>query len=217
MGNFAQQSLPLDDSVALTIQRVNHTVPETVIVGCSSSFVCFFPDFIKKLPYRSRLGPTAVPFNDTNSYRANNCVALTGTNGQDLYASSTDQIDPSDKPIAKFQQQPPISPDVARKHPVNVMLDTSPVSDVVLPPELQPGLSPVSGSRNAAQFYMLKDGKTGVLALGSFSDNDFFGLQNSLLQGILSLKSQNATQLVVDVVGPQCNPANRFIDLLSVT
>ena len=81
------------------------------------------------------------------------------------------------------------------------MLDTSPLSDVVLPSVLQPGLSPVPGSRNAAQFYMLKDGKTGVLALGSFSDSSFSGLQNSLLQGILSLKTQGATQLVVDVVG----------------
>jgi hypothetical protein len=79
------------------------------------------------------------------------------------------------------------------------MLDTSPLSDVTLPPVLQPGLSPELGSRNSAQFYMLKDGKTGVLALGSFSDSSFSGLQNSLLQGTLSLKSKGATQLVVDV------------------
>lgn len=35
MGNFAQQSLPIDDFAALTIQRVNSTFPETVIVRSS--------------------------------------------------------------------------------------------------------------------------------------------------------------------------------------
>lgn len=75
------------------------------------------------------------------------------------------------------------------------------MSDVVLPPGLQPSLNPVNGSRNAAQFYMLKDKKTGVLALGSFSDTDFSPFLDSLLQGLVSLKSQGATQLVVDVVG----------------
>lgn len=48
---------------------------------------------------------------------------------------------------------------------------------------------------------MLKDKKTGVLALGSFSDTDFFPFVDSLLQGLVSLKSQGATQLIVDVVG----------------
>ena len=33
MGNFAQQSLPLSDSVTLTIVRVNHTLPEVIVVG----------------------------------------------------------------------------------------------------------------------------------------------------------------------------------------
>ncbi len=32
MGNFAQQTLPLSDSVTLTIVRVNHTLPEVVVV-----------------------------------------------------------------------------------------------------------------------------------------------------------------------------------------
>ncbi|KAF9467967.1 hypothetical protein BDZ94DRAFT_1210518 [Collybia nuda] len=182
MGNFAQQALPLSDDVALIIQRVNNTAIEKIT-----------------LPYRSRLGSTARAFTDTNSYLANNCRAVDGTNGVDAYASSTPQIDPSSKPVAKFQQQPPISAESSRKHLVNVILDTSPLSDVVLPPALVPGLSPVNGSRNAAQFYMLKDKKTGVLALGSFSDTDFLPFLDSLLQGLVSLKSQGATRLVVDV------------------
>jgi hypothetical protein len=118
-----------------------------------------------------------------------------------VYAPPTPQIDPSSKPVSKFQQQPTISTESARKHLVNVILDTSPLSNVVLPPVLQPGLPPVTGSRNAAQFFMLTDGKTGVLALGSFSDVDYFAFLDSLLQGLVSLKSRGATQLVVDVVG----------------
>jgi len=181
MGNFAQQSLPLSDYAVLTIQRVNGTKPETVV-----------------LPYRSRIGAIK-SFTNATTYLANNCVAVPGTNGQDLYGVSTATIDSSESPVAKFQQQPAISADAARKHPINVILDTSPLSDVVLPPVLSPGLPPVNGSRNVAKFYLMKDGKTGVLALGSFSDTDYFAFLNSLLQGLVTLKSQGATQLVVDV------------------
>jgi hypothetical protein len=128
-------------------------------------------------------------------------MAISSTNGVDLYAPSASSIKPSNSTLEQFQQQPQISADSARKYRVNVMLDTSPMSNVALPPVLQPGLSPLLGSYNSAQFYMLNDGKTGVLALGSFSDNNFVTLQDSLLQGALSLKSHGATQLVVDVVG----------------
>jgi len=65
------------------------------------------------------------------------------------------------------------------------MLDTSPLSDVVLPPHLTP-TSPVNGSRNVAQ---LDDTKTGVLALGSFDDPDFDSFLDSLLTGLITLKS----------------------------
>ncbi|KAF8888526.1 hypothetical protein BD779DRAFT_1439887 [Infundibulicybe gibba] len=182
MGNFAQQSLPLSDSVTLTIQRVNQTKRETVVI-----------------PYRSRFGSTATNFTDSQSYRANNCVAVAGTNGADANdAMASSLIDPPNKPLSKFQQQVPIPAATSRKHLVNVLLDTAPLSDVVLPPSLTPG-SPVNGSRNAAQFFMQKDGKTGVLALGSFSDTDFTPFADSLLQGLQSLKSLGATQLIVDV------------------
>ncbi len=121
----------------------------------------------------------------------------------DLNAPSAARVPPAEKPVAQFQQQQPISVEDARKHRINVMLDTTPLSDVVLPPPLVPP-SPVNGSRNAAQFFLLDDKKTGVLALGSFSDNDFDAFLNSFLQGLLNLKSLGATQLVVDVVCSTC-------------
>ncbi len=89
-----------------------------------------------------------------------------------------------------------------RKHAVNVMMDTSPPSDIVLPPTLTPALPILSGSQNVTQFFMLKDGKTGVMALGSFSDTDFNDFLLGMLSGLQSLKSQGATQLIVDVVCP---------------
>ncbi|KAF8960420.1 hypothetical protein BDZ97DRAFT_1307262 [Flammula alnicola] len=182
MGNFAQQSLPLSDSVVLKIVRVNHTLPEVVV-----------------LPYRARVGTATVPFTDTASWRANNCVSIDGTNGVNLYATSSAPTSSANIPLVKFKQQPPIPPQTESKHPVNVMLDTAPLSDVVLPPSLTPALPAVNGSRSVSQFYLLNDGKTGVMALGSFSDTDFNTFLLGMLNGLLSLKSLGATQLIVDV------------------
>ncbi|KAJ6595571.1 hypothetical protein DFH09DRAFT_1135002 [Mycena vulgaris] len=178
MGNFAQQSLPLSDSADLVIQRVNQTKLDKIT-----------------LPYRSRINPATVPFNSSATYRANNCVAVDGTNGVDLSASS---LAPS--AAAKFQQTPPsFSSKNFKKQLVNVIMDTAPLSDVVLPPLLQPSAPALNGSFGVGTFYMQKDGKTGVLALGSFSGADFDVMQDGLLQGLLTLKQMGATQLIVDV------------------
>ncbi|KAG6854488.1 hypothetical protein C0991_006090 [Blastosporella zonata] len=182
LGNFAQQALPLDDSVELTIQRVNQSIAETIV-----------------LPYRSRIGAIKA-FQDRSTYLANNCVAVSGTNGVDYYGSTDTTSDATERPVATYQQQPNIPASVARKHSLNVVLDASPLTDVVLPPVLVPSLPSAPGSRAAAQFYLLEDGKTGVLALGSFSDADYNTFLNGLLAGLVSLKSQGATQLIVDVV-----------------
>ncbi|KAK7044505.1 peptidase S41 family protein ustP [Favolaschia claudopus] len=176
IGNFAQQSLPLADSVNLVIQRVNHTLPDIIT-----------------LPYRSRINPATVPFNSSTTYRANNCVAIPGTNGVDLHDSS---LAPST--AAKFQQAP-VPPTPQKKHLLNVFLDTAPLSDVVLPPALQPTAPALNGSFGVGTFYMQKDGKTGVLALGSFSGADYNLMQSGLLKGLQTLKQLGATQLIVDV------------------
>ncbi|KAJ6588635.1 hypothetical protein B0H19DRAFT_1100376 [Mycena capillaripes] len=175
MGNFAQQSLPLSDSVELVIQRVNQTKTDKIT-----------------LPYRSRINPATVPFNSSATYRANNCVAVDGTNGVDLHASP---LAPS--AAAKFQQAP-VSPP-SKKHRANVIMDSAPLTDVTLPPGLQPSAPALNGSFGVGTFYMQKDGKTGVLALGSFSGADFDVMQDGLLQGLLTLKDLGATQLIVDV------------------
>ena len=155
-----------------------------------------------QLPYRSRIGSTAVPWTDSASFRQNNCIAVSGTNGVDL----NDPTNPLKKratlpsgPVVKFRQQPTITPPFSRKHALNVMLDTTPLQDIVLPPELTPA-SNINGSSGVSEFFLLDDGKTGVLALGSFSEDDFDGFEQTLLTGLTNLKEAGATQLIVDVV-----------------
>ncbi|KAM5543570.1 hypothetical protein V8D89_002821 [Ganoderma adspersum] len=188
-GQFAQQSLPLSDSVDLTIQRVNSSKVQTVTI-----------------PYHSKVIKGA-RFTDVASFRANNCVARSYTNGVDYYASSSSSSTATKRdatrvnPANKFRQAPMPSAAATpggRQEPMNVMLDTAPLSDATLPPDLEP-TEPLDGSSGDAQFFMLDDGKTGVLALGSFSWDSVYNGQNTLTKGLQSLQAANATQLIVDV------------------
>jgi hypothetical protein len=143
-----------------------------------------------------------VPWTDSASFRENNCVAVDGTNGINLNDASNDfheRDDAPDAPVTAFRQQAPVSPADARKHLMNTMLDTAPLLDIALPPGLVPQ-APVSGSAGVSEFHLLDDGKTGVLALGSFSDNSFDDFEATLLTGLQNLKKAGATQLIVDVV-----------------
>ncbi|KAF8884720.1 hypothetical protein CPB84DRAFT_1837997 [Gymnopilus junonius] len=166
--------------------------------GTRQNSCALFPTFLRKLQPR-QYGWTIgyCNFTDTASWRANNCVAVDGTNGVNLYATTSSST--TNSPLIKFQQQSPVPAQVARQQPLNVMLDSSPSSDIVLPPPLQPALPAVNGSRSVSQFYLLKDGKTGVMALGSFSDNDFNAFLLGMLHGLQSLQALGATQLIVDV------------------
>ncbi|KAF8161177.1 hypothetical protein B0H34DRAFT_781781 [Crassisporium funariophilum] len=183
MGNFAQQTHPLTDTVELTIQLANHTANETFV-----------------LPYRSRFGSNSKNFTDSTSYRANNCKATNKTNGKDLYTDiGSSQYLQTAPPIAYFQQQPLVGADEYRKEPMNVLLDGTPLSDISLPELLQPKVPALNQSYSVAQFYLLNDNITGVLALGSFSAKNFTAFGLSLLAGLQELKDSGATQLIVDV------------------
>lgn len=215
MGNFAQQSLPMDDEVVLEIQRNGESSTDKIKVN----FYHRLPSVHVRnsaplqLPYRSRFeGSEDENFTDADSFLSGHCFAEQGTNGIDLNAQGVTALSDAQKPVGRFQQVRPLPKD-AREGGINVMLDTSPPSNVVLPPVLVPQ-TPVNGSRNVAQFFMLDDGKTGVLALGSFSDNSLDGLSNALLTGLLNLKSLGATQLVVDVV---CRIACFHLSLTKMT
>lgn len=137
-------------------------------------------------------------FTDSATLRENNCVAISSTNGVDLNDASVGADAGPQVPGGRFAPKPALSPSVIRKHAVSFLLDDKPQSDVTLPPPLQP-VGPVSGT-GVAQFYVLPDGKTGVLALGSFSEPSFDPFESTLLTGLQALVSKGATQLIVDVV-----------------
>ncbi|KAH9485462.1 Peptidase S41 family protein ustP [Psilocybe cubensis] len=184
MGNFATKAHPLVDSVELTVQRVNHTTNDTFTI-----------------PYRSRFGSASREFVDSVSYRANNCVATNTTNGVDLYSDSisAQAYQDSTPPISFFQQQPSVNPEESKKLPMNVVLDGLSLTDIDLPEHLQPSLPSLNQSYSVAQFYILNDNLTGVLALGSFSAKNFTLFGASLLEGLLELKAAGVKRLIVDV------------------
>ncbi|KAF8061523.1 hypothetical protein FPV67DRAFT_1509294 [Lyophyllum atratum] len=181
MGNFAQQTHPLTDSVTLTIQRTNSKTIDRIV-----------------LPYRSRFGSASKNFTDLASYRENNCRATNTTNGKDLYSDNSEEANSANS-ISYFQQQPPVSRQDVRRHAMNVILDGMPISDIELPMELHPIMPPLNESYSVAQFYLLDDDITGVLALGSFSAKNFTAFGLSLLNGLQELKARGATRLIVDV------------------
>jgi hypothetical protein len=138
-----------------------------------------------------------VPFTDGPSFRAGNCVAKPGTNGVAVPA-------PGLVPTAETQAPPPggrFAPSISpsdRRRAINVAVNDAPISDIALPPVLAP--TPVAGS-GAMQFFELADGKTGVLALGSFSTGPFDTMETQLLSGLQKLKTDGMTRLIVDLVG----------------
>jgi hypothetical protein len=151
---------------------------------------------------------SAKAFTDTASWRANNCVATATTNGVDRNNAGDSFAGPEEDPSTRFEQAPPIPVEERVRHPINVFLDDTPLTNVDLPPTLKPALPAVKGSRSVSQFYLLDDKKTGVLALGSFSDTVYDEFLRGLLEGLLTLKSEGATQLIVDVVRVTLCPAH---------
>jgi len=208
MGNFAQHTHPLTDSVKITIQRVNSSIIETLV---ASRELVLLPLKLylksQQMPYRSRFGSGSKNFTDLPTYRENNCRATNTTNGVNLYSnvSITDDVDTLGS-AAFYQQQPPVSVRDTRHHALNVVMDGAPLSDIDLPEQLQPTLPPLNESYSVAQFYMLDDQTTGVLPLGSFSADNFTTFGSSLLTGLQELKARGVTRLIVDVVGCPCKP-----------
>ncbi|TFK20772.1 hypothetical protein FA15DRAFT_673173 [Coprinopsis marcescibilis] len=187
MGNFASHPHPLVDFVSLTILLPGQTENTTFTI-----------------PYRSRFGSASKDFTDGPSLRANNCLATKSTNGIDLYGSSPaqilEQLEEYEHQAGFYRQQPALSPaDYFQRHPLNVILDAIPLGDIELPPILQPALPAYNESYSVAEFFMLKDNATGVLALGSFSAKNFTQFGQALLDGLGALKEAGAERLVVDV------------------
>ncbi|KIJ52329.1 hypothetical protein M422DRAFT_243123 [Sphaerobolus stellatus SS14] len=183
MGDFAMQTLPMNDNVTLTVLPVGQRNPETINV-----------------PYMSQLNTAqgATPFTDGPSFRAGNCVPINGTNGSNLNANSNSTAPTSlslaPNKSARFRPAPAPGSERRRR---NMGIDESQVTDIALPPKLSPS-NVISGS-SGLLFFELDDGITGVLALGSFQIGAFDAMETSLLAGLQQLKNAGRTRLLIDL------------------
>ena len=186
MGDFAAKSLPpTSDTVTLTVIPVESTAPETIII-----------------PYISRFGSASTAFTDGSSLWAGNCLAKTDTNGVDYFANGTtfsaSSVD-SGVPITHVNPAPRFAPPIPphdRKQPISSFIDVTAVQAITLPPRLQPP-APINGT-GTVRFNL--DGHLGILSMGSFSTGSTFnGWLQILKTGLVSLKAQGATHLLVDV------------------
>lgn len=186
MGDFAAKSLPpTSDTVTLTVIPAGSTAQETITV-----------------PYISRFGSNSTAFTDGPSLWEANCLAKADTNGVDYFVNLTRQPDFSASdagsvtrvnPAPRFA--PPIPPE-DRKRPIAALIDVADVEPLSLPPHLQPP-APIA-ALGTARFNL--DGKVGILSLGSFATGaDFDDWFQILKSGIMELKEQGATHLIVDV------------------
>lgn len=126
-------------------------------------------------------------FTDKDSYWANNCVADSSTNGVDMRLSSN-LLGSRKKQPAKGVGRPP-------------------ADAIGLPTEFQPSLPTiVNDSSGVIKSYLLPDGITGVMFVGSFSDN-FLQFETDVSSAISAFKAAGITRLLIDVT----NNAGGFI------
>ncbi|KAI9463958.1 hypothetical protein BJY52DRAFT_1184373 [Lactarius psammicola] len=122
-------------------------------------------------------------FSDRDSYWANNCAANSDTNG----------VDRGSKPLLQqlHRQRP-------RKIPPKGI--TRPPPDAVgLPRQFQPSLPVVNTNATFMVSYVLPDGITGVLFVGSFEEPSIEQFQLDIAATITSLKGAGATRLLIDL------------------
>ncbi|KAI0028059.1 hypothetical protein K488DRAFT_59656 [Vararia minispora EC-137] len=131
------------------------------------------------IPFVSSFLGTA--FTDRNSYWTNNCAATGVTNGVDL------SVGTSNRPLA----QP--------RHVHGSIIDLSMKKDVGLPSQFVPSLPTTAGSEGVIKSYVLPGNKTGVMFVGSFSPNDFFGFQNDTQDAINEILASGAKNLIIDL------------------
>ena len=68
-----------------------------------------------------------------------------------------------------------------------------------LPAQFQPSLPPLDGSEGVVKSYILPDGKTGVMFVGSFEPSDFFTFQADVQNIMNQFQTAGVTQLLIDV------------------
>ncbi|KAI0058369.1 hypothetical protein BV25DRAFT_1287154 [Artomyces pyxidatus] len=120
-------------------------------------------------------------FTDSESYWTNNCAANSGTNGVDKRVSSN--------LLSQATRRTRLQPVGAARKPAD---------GIGLPAPFQPTLPPTVVSADVMRSYLLPDGQTGVLFVGSF-DDDIDQFQIDASTAITTLKAAGATRLLIDL------------------
>ncbi|TFL05000.1 hypothetical protein BDV98DRAFT_281055 [Pterulicium gracile] len=135
-----------------------------------------------RVPFISNFLSTGVPFADGPSYWTNNCLANENTNGVD------------------YKDEPQLSPAVPfMKRARGDVIDQAAAIGIDLPTQFIPKLPPTPGSANVIKSYLLSDGVTGVMFVGSFGPDDFDSFMVDTVAAVTDLKSKGATRLLIDV------------------
>ncbi|KAJ7628461.1 hypothetical protein FB45DRAFT_1028550 [Roridomyces roridus] len=160
-GDLAGPTGVAQNSLTFKLIVANSTKVETITIPYIASFV-------------------GLPFTDRDSYWANNCVAVDGTNGVDFKGSAASSRTKS------------------RKQPKGDIVDKSSSNAVGLPPQFQPTLPTVGGDEGVILSYILPENKTGVMFIGSF-EGDFGGFQTDVVSAIDAFQEAGVTNLIIDL------------------
>lgn len=176
LGDFAEHTLPLVDSVDLTIRRVGSNYEEYITVSMVFTKKYLHSDLVTEVPYRSK-------YNGEKNilqrllYEHAFCRPVEGiTNGGDL--------------SQKGSREPK-----RRKAQVKGTLPTS----------LTPRLVSLEGSAGSTQFYTLEK-TTGVLVMGDFGgnrdkeDDKKDDVNCRLMRGLRKMNETGIDKLIIDLV-----------------
>ncbi|KIY48535.1 hypothetical protein FISHEDRAFT_43153 [Fistulina hepatica ATCC 64428] len=167
LGQFAQLSLPLNDSVTMTVQLTNSTSNDTFT-----------------LPYLSEFGTDSVAFTNATTFWENNCVATASTNGADVYDTSS--------------RRRRNDPETNGKRPlISETLDLNSAPTIAMPSSLQPPI--YATTWEDVNWYVLDDGITGVISVGSFDGGSEISFWVALDNGVVVMQQRGAKRILIDL------------------
>lgn len=138
-----------------------------------------------KIPFLASYAGAA--FTNGADFWENNCVANSDTNGIDF------------KNAAQVAALTTTAPQRARRLAKASIVDLSQKVSVGLPSQFEPTVPTLNGSEGVIKSYILPDGKTGVMFVGSFEPDDFSGFQTDVQSSFAEFESKGVSQLIVDL------------------
>ncbi|KAF8579062.1 hypothetical protein K439DRAFT_1360350 [Ramaria rubella] len=133
------------------------------------------------IPYLANF--VGFPFTDSVSFWENNCAANDETNGVDN-SGTANGIVPDFSTHRRMQAS---------------IVDVSPKTALELPSPFQPTVPIIAGQNGAIKSFILPDGITGVLFVGSFSPSNEQSFEQDTVASINTFKKQGVRQLIVDL------------------